>query len=303
MYDEWIANMPIDYLDREELQDLIFHLEQALYNHQQWHNSILRSLICKLPSDRHDISPDAHKECRFGQWYYETASDKLRQHPGFIALGEEHLRMHKITTKLLLTVHNGGTVASYDYDDFANSLEKMRLEIAVLQRELSDLLYNRDALTGALNRINMLPMLREQQALVKRNIQSCSIAMLDLDHFKTINDKYGHAAGDYVLAGVSRFIIENMRPYDKLFRIGGEEFLICFQNADTQLTLELVERLRIGISEIQLNVSERQLVNTTASFGIASIEARLSIEQSMEHADKALYKAKKRGRNNTQIWR
>ena len=105
-----------------QLQDIIFQLEQALYNHQQWYNSIIRSLICKLPSDRHDTIADAHKECRFGQWYYETSPEKLRQHPGFIALGEEHLRMHKITTKLLVTINNGGTVSSYDYDDFANAL-------------------------------------------------------------------------------------------------------------------------------------------------------------------------------------
>lgn len=294
--------MQIDSLDREELQDIIFQLEQSLYNHQQWYNSIIRSLICKLPSDRHDTSADAHKECRFGQWYYETSSEKLRQHPGFIALGEEHLHMHKITTKLLVTINNGGTVSSYDYDDFANSLEKMRLEISVLQRELNELLYNRDALTGAINRISMLQVLREQQALVKRKVQLCSIAMLDLDHFKTVNDQYGHTAGDYVLAGISRFIIENIRPYDKFFRIGGEEFLICFQNASTKLAFEMVERLRIGISEMQINVNENKFTNITASFGISSIESDSSVEQSIEYADKALYKAKNGGRNNTQIW-
>lgn len=294
--------MQIDSLDREELQDIIFQLEQALYHHQQWYNSVIRSLICKLPSDRHDTNADAHKECRFGQWYYETASEKLRHHPGFIALGEEHLHMHKITTKLLVTINNGGTVSPYDYDDFANALEKMRLEISVLQRELSELLYNRDALTGAINRISMLPVLREQQAFVKRNVQLCNIAMLDLDHFKAINDKYGHVAGDYVLAGISRFIIENIRPYDKFFRIGGEEFLICFQNASTELTFEMVERLRKGISEMQIHVNENQFINVTASFGISSIESERSVEQSIEYADKALYKAKEKGRNNTQIW-
>ncbi|MFA5959190.1 MAG: diguanylate cyclase [Tatlockia sp.] len=294
--------MQINFLDREELQGIIFQLEQSLYNHQQWYNSIIRSLICKLPSDRRDISADAHKDCRFGQWYYETASEKLRQNPGFIALGEEHHHMHTVTTRLLVTINNGGTVSTYDYDDFANALEKMRLEISVLQRELTELLYNRDALTGAINRISMLSVLREQQALVKRNVQLCSIAMLDIDHFKTINDQYGHTAGDYVLAGVSRYIIENIRPYDKFFRMGGEEFLICFQNASTKYAFEMVERLRTGISEMQLNVNENQRINITASFGISSIESDSPVEQSIEHADKALYKVKNAGKNNTQIW-
>ena len=294
--------MQINSLSREELQEIIFQLEQALYNHQQRYNSIIRSLICRLPSDRHDIDPHAHEECRFGQWYYEVASEKLRQNPGFIALGEEHRLLHQVTSKLLITINNGGTVSPYDYDNFANVLERMRLEISVLQREMGELIYNRDSLTGAINRISMLPMLREQQALVKRNVQACSIAMLDLDHFKKINDQYGHPAGDSVLASISRFIIENIRPYDKFFRIGGEEFLICFQNADPKLTFDMVERIRVGISKLRIHVNENQIIKVSASFGIASLEADASIEQSIEYADKALYKAKSEGRNNTKIW-
>lgn len=294
--------MQINFFEREELQDIIFQLEQALYNHQQWHNVIIRSLVCKLPSDKRDINADAHKECLFGQWYYETASEKLRQYPGFSALGEEHLHVHQVTTKLLVTINNGGTVSSYDYDDFANAIERMRLEISVLLRELGEQLYNHDALTGAFNRISLLPALREQQALVKRDVQLCSIVMFDLDYFKTINDQYGHSAGDCVLAGISRFVMENIRPYDKLFRVGGEEFLIFFQNTDIKLAFEIVERLRIGISEMQLNINENQFVNITASFGISSIDSDGSVEQSIERADNALYKAKNAGRNNTQVW-
>lgn len=292
----------MNIINREELQDIIFQLEQALYNHQQWHNSIIRSLVCRLPADRHDISADAHKECRFGQWFYETASEKLRQHKGFVALGEEHQKMHQLAAKLLISVNNGVSILPYDYDNFSNTLEKMRLELAVLQRELSELLYNRDALTGAINRMNMLPLLREQQELVKRHMQACSIAMLDLDHFKIINDQHGHTAGDCVLAGVSRFIIENIRPYDKFFRVGGEEFLICFQNANTEQARDMIERLRIGIAAMKIPISKNNELSITASFGIASIEADASIEQSIEQADKALYQAKTAGRNCIKTW-
>jgi diguanylate cyclase (GGDEF)-like protein len=296
--------MDVDSLNRTELQDCAFQLEQALYNHSQWYNLIIRSLICRLPADRHDLDANAHKECRFGQWYYGEGEvcEKLQKHPGFIALGQEHQQMHKLAAKLLLTITNGGVVSSYDYDAFANALEKVRLELSVFQRELNDLFYNRDALTGALNRIGMLPVLREQQELVKRKVQPCSIAMLDLDYFKKINDQFGHGAGDSVLAGVSRFILENLRPYDKFFRVGGEEFLICFQDADTKLAYELVKRLRAGISAIKINISKEKTTGITASFGIASIEPAISIEQSIENADQALYKAKREGRNTIQIW-
>ena len=138
--------MPITSLDHEELQNILFQLEQASYHHHQWYNLVIRSLVCKLPPDRHDLNSVAHKECRFGQWYYEIAPDNLHQHSGFIALGKEHKRMHALAAKLLGATNVGTNINPCDYDDFANSLERMRLELAVLQREISELLYNRDSL-------------------------------------------------------------------------------------------------------------------------------------------------------------
>lgn len=294
--------MQMDFLNREELQSILFQLEQALYNHQQWYNLIIRSLICRLPADKHDVSEDAHKECRFGQWYHNFSSDKLSQNPGFIALGIEHQQMHKLAAQLLLENNNGITINPKDYDHFANVLERMRLELSGLQKELSEYLYNHDALTGAINRISMLSVLREQHALVKRNVQSCCIAMLDLDHFKEINDTFGHVAGDSVLASVSRFIMANMRPYDKFFRVGGEEFLICLQNCDTSLCFEMIERLRKGIAELVVHSNENEPIKVTASFGITSIDSNISVEQCIERADEALYKAKHNNRNCTYVW-
>lgn len=294
--------MKADTFSREESQEIILQLEQALYNLTQWHASIVRSLVCQLPADRHDLRQDAHKECRFGQWYYEIASKKLREHAGFIALGEEHVKMHQEAAKLLTTVSHGGKVRPYDYDNFANALQRVQLEISSILRELHELLYSRDPLTGAINRVNMLPILWEQQALVKRNIECCSIAMLDLDHFKKINDKHGHAAGDHVLAWLSNFIIDHLRIYDKIFRVGGEEFLICLPNIDTKLAAEILDHLREKITSSKFNLADRVAIKINISVGISAIEADASIEQSIERADQALYQAKHEGRNCIRVW-
>ncbi|QMT59840.1 diguanylate cyclase [Legionella sp. PC997] len=294
--------MYFDSFSREELQDFIFQFEQALYNHHQWYNLIIRSLICRLPPDLHDMSTSAHKECQFGQWYYQTASKRLNQHPGFIALGEEHLQMHRAAATLLVAISKGNPVSPHDYDIFSNTMEKLHLEISAMQRELSELLYNRDPLTGSINRNNMLPILREQQELVNRQIQLCSLVMVDLDHFKEINDKYGLAAGDSVLASVCRFIMENMRPYDKIFRVGGDEFLLCYQNTNTDLALEITERIRIGISSLKINIDNLKTIHLTASFGISHLKTGITIEESIKNADQALYKAKKEGRNCVQVF-
>lgn len=216
--------MALEEVTRDELQGIIAQLKESLYNHQQWYGGLIRTLVCKLPPDKHDTDPQAHVECRFGQWYFGNKPEKLRSHPGFVAMGEEHQRMHHLARLLLLADDTGQTISPLDYDNFANSLERLRLEIYALERELEDSLYNRDSLTGAITRFGILPTLREQQELVKRHAQLCYIAMLDLDNFKAINDLHGHAAGDKVLAEAVRYLIKHLRPYDKVFRYGGEEF-------------------------------------------------------------------------------
>lgn len=285
----------------EELRGLLAPLEQSLYNHQQWFYSLIRTLICRLPADKHDISPRAHKECRFGQWYYNQASENLHSHPGFIAIGKEHQHMHQIAAQLLAT-NTIATIQPHDYDNFANVLERLRLEIFALKRELEDLLYNCDPLTNAINRVNMLPILREQQELAKRDVQSCCIAMMDLDHFKKVNDSYGHAAGDKVLAASVHYIIENIRPYDKVFRYGGEEFLICMQHTELLAGLDIIERLRNELSKTAINIENETMLYITASFGVTLLDPTVPVEQSIDRADKAMYLAKVNGRNRALIW-
>lgn len=294
--------MDFNFLEREVIQDALFQCEQALHNHQQWHNLIIRSLVCKLPPNEQDVDKNSYKKCLFGQWYYANKSKILKQHPSFIALGEEHKKMHQTAERLLTDNLNNVPIKPYEYDTFANSIERMHLEIADLQRELRELIYSRDPLTGAINRTNMLSLLREQQSLVQRNMQKCSIVMIDVDDFKEVNDKHGHTIGDSVLACIARHLIENVRPYDKVFRYGGEEFLLCLQSATVKSTFEMTERLRTGIELLKIKVSESESTNVTVSAGIASIEANQMIEQSIEHADQALYEAKNNGKNCVKIW-
>ncbi|MFI4956582.1 MAG: diguanylate cyclase [Gammaproteobacteria bacterium] len=294
--------MLLTYVSRDELQKSIDQLEQALYNHQQWYNALIRTLVCRLPGDAHDLNAEAHKACRFGQWYYGChIPEKLKEHPGFIAIGEEHLRMHQLCT-LLLTENAENTITPIDYDKFANALERMRLEILALKRELDETLYNHDPLTGAITRVSMLPILREHQELLKREGGNCVIAMMDLDHFKEINDHYGHVIGDQVLIAIVDYCLKNMRPYDKVFRYGGEEFLFFMQNTGLLEGVDNLQRLREGISGLKIDVGAPQPIQTTVSLGASLLDADIPIEESIDHADKALYLAKENGRNCVRFW-
>lgn len=211
--------------------------------------------------------------------------------------------MHEAATLLLVATSSGKAITPYDYDNFANTLERMRLEIFAMRHELEGLFYNRDPLTNAINRVDMLPILREQQELVKHKItQSCCLVMMDLDHFKNTNDQHGHLAGDKVLAASAHYIIENLRPYDKVFRYGGEEFLICMQNIDLKGALEILERIREGLAKLDINIGEEKPTHITASFGLTLLEPDTPIEQSIDRADKAAYAAKAANRNCVRTW-
>lgn len=294
--------MALNDVTRDELQSVIAQLKEALYNHQQWHGNLIRSLVCKQPGDKHDINPTAHTECRFGQWYYGKAPEKLRNHPGFISMGDEHQRMHHLARLLLIAADNGEPISTLDFDNFANALERLRLEIFALERELEDSLFNHDSLTGAITRFGILPTLREQQELVKRHAQLCYIAMIDLDNFKAVNDLHGHAAGDRVLAASVRYLIQHLRPYDKVFRYGGEEFLLCMPYTELASGSDRIRQLSEGLAALDIEIGEKEPVRITASFGLALLDPEIPVGASIDRADKALYAAKAAGRNCVRIW-
>lgn len=289
-------------LSREVLQGMLAQLEQALNSHQQWFTETMRSITCKLPGDQSDLSPEAHRACRFGQWYYSEVPEKFCNHPGFIALGNAHKLMHQLAAKLLMEAQSGNPIKSFDYDNFSNARERMRLEISALSRELENLLYNHDALTGAINRFGILPAFREQQTMVLRGVQACGIVMMDLDNFKKINDLRGHLAGDRVLTASVRYMTDHLRPYDKIFRYGGEEFLILMQHTELAVCHSLVKRLCEGLALLTIDFDDQEPIHITASFGATLLDPDVPVETSIDRADKAMYAAKAAGRNCVRIW-
>ena len=289
-------------LSKEELQDAMHQLDQAVYYHRRWLDDITRAIICRLPYDQRDVAEDAHRHCRFGQWCYDKPSHPLHDHPAFLAMVIEHRRMHQLGAELLLSSARDAPDVPKNYDSFTNALDRLNLEIDSLRRELEDMFYNRDALTGARNRLCMLTKLRELQQLVKRNVQECGVAIMDLDHFKAVNDTYGHPIGDKVLIASVRLVMQLVRPYDTVFRYGGEEFLLTLPNCDLQTAAAIVERIRNGFAEAFASDDRTKGILTTASFGVTLLDPLVSVEESIYRADTALLAAKRSGRNRTCTW-
>ena len=150
-----------------------------------------------------------------------------------------------------------------------------------------------DALTGLLNRYALNQILEQEIEYSVRLKKPFSVVLFDLDHFKRINDKYGHLEGDAVLVALSKLVRENIRKRDYIGRWGGEEFLLIMPDTPKDEANLIAERLREQIAENRLGETE----NVTASFGVAEYDLEKSLEETLKRVDDALYQAKESGRN------
>lgn len=291
------ANM----IPRHELQQIIIQLEQAIREHLQWHSTLIRALVCRLPTDKNNLQADGHNKCTFGQWVCTTAPKEINDYPGFVAIGKLHKKIHLLALQLLQEAATEN-ISPVNYDLFSNALEHLQLEIIALKGELESLLYNRDALTGAISQSGILPILREQQELIKRQNQNCCIAMVDLDHFSEINEQHGRYIGDKVLAAIAHYLIDNLRPYDRVFRFGGEEFLLCIPSTELAPGQKVVERLQKSLAAITIDAGQQESIRVTVSIGLALLDPHLPVEQCIEHSNHAMNAAKTAGRNCVKVW-
>ncbi len=154
----------------------------------------------------------------------------------------------------------------------------------------------RDPLTGAGNRVALDKTLQREIELTKRHGQQLSILMLDLDHFKLVNDEFGHSMGDKVLKEAVTCITGCIRQTDMCFRYGGEEFLVMLSNAEHAGALRIAERIRMSISSLAFS-NEKGRLQVTTSIGCATLTMEDSMDSLIQRADKALYQAKHNGRN------
>ncbi|NVK57049.1 MAG: diguanylate cyclase [Alteromonadaceae bacterium] len=177
-----------------------------------------------------------------------------------------------------------------------SELEQMNktLEEKVKQRTLElEMQANTDAVTGIASRYAIIERLQQCYSSFQRYRRMFSILMIDIDHFKQVNDNHGHQIGDDVLHELAQCIFNNIRGSDTVGRYGGEEFLVILPESDADKSFELAERIRAEIAQLRL----ANEIRVTASVGISTITEGTNCDILISQADKALYAAKKLGRN------
>ena len=156
-----------------------------------------------------------------------------------------------------------------------------------------------DPLTGLANRRELMNRFRAESARIERHGGVFSLLLADIDHFKQVNDTFGHPAGDQVLKRVADVLAKSTRAEDVCGRWGGEEFLLMLANTDEEAALSTAEKLRLTVAEL-VTVWEDRLIAVTLSFGVGSYRPGISLEDSITAVDKALYRAKANGRNRSE---
>ena len=160
------------------------------------------------------------------------------------------------------------------------------------------ILAEKDELTGLSNRRKVLADAVNIFADSVINRESCVFAIVDLDHFKKINDTFGHEAGDLVLSKVSTLMASVIRPQDKIGRYGGEEFIVILPNTTLSAAERIMENMRQSVEDMLIETEHGIVIPVTISIGLAPIESSVSrYEEILAQADKGLYEAKRSGRN------
>lgn len=285
----------------ENILDGISALERAISDQTKWFKIWHDKVVCH--HDIADFHMDGVADLPLGAWYLGDASRPFRDNPVYLDLGERLESVAQRVRDFLAETADGGPRPVDEYARFMTELMDLSTLVQHLQSDAWRGLTRMDPLTGVRNRHDMMAELDKERERARRTAMACSLAMVDLDHFKTINDAHGHVAGDRVLRRVSALFAEQLRPYDMVYRYGGEEFLLCLPNTNTKTAMGVLERLRTTIANTPMPVApDGTDVYVTASFGLAEVDTGADVATSIERADMALYDIKNAGRNAIGVW-
>jgi len=280
--------------------DLIKYYE----SHIVWMNDFANALLEK---DATKIPQINHHDCGFGKWLdSEEVHKYISDDEEYLRLYKNHRQLHQVGSQVLNLLK--GDIKDYHacltYVQRAENISKsLGNDLALVNNRFTIKMATKDPLTGVLNRSLLNDLFNKQYEIAVATQNSFVLAMCDLDHFKSVNDTYGHLFGDQVLKHFTKLLKEHLRVSDMIIRFGGEEFVLILPAMAFEEGWKILDNLRHTLQK-SIIIHEDYKISVTVSIGVIEInptianqECQNSVEACLKKADILLYEAKQNGRN------
>jgi diguanylate cyclase (GGDEF)-like protein len=290
--------MPETLFSPEELSELPLRLDQAMQAHLAWNQRLLRcALLGETPGDD-TLQPNAFQLCRFGRWFDELHDRLLKLEPECVhTLDTAHRHMHLAVRELCLAAIAGNHAEAHWFEAFESNQSTMVRELAFLKERFVRFGAQSDPLTGLPLRHGLADLFSLRQADAERSNGALFIVLIDADHFKKINDVFGHPVGDAALVHLADLLKSTLRSNDHLLRYGGEEFMMLLYGASETAAEHVAQRLLQLIRSKPMLLPDGDRLPMTISLGMCRVLSDDSLESAIRRADVALYRAKRNGRD------
>ncbi|WP_374473182.1 diguanylate cyclase [Arenimonas sp.] len=285
-----------DYAHRAAV--FIAELDAAVDVHLDWTRRVLRCALTHEPPGEQMLADDAHERCHFGQWLVAAGPElerlDARKAHQLVSL---HRRMHDAIRLICQDVHSGRPGNLEALATFESSQAGLVQRLATFKTRILADAVRLDPLTGLPLRYSLEGEFMMGQRAAHRGGTALFVAMFDIDHFKRVNDTFGHIVGDLALRHLADTLRRILRPNDRLYRYGGEEFLLLMLAEDDSEAEAAAGRFLDAVRASPVPVPGHGDLPLRVTIGLARVAEGDGLEISVERADQALYRGKQAGRD------
>lgn len=281
-----------------ETDTFIAELDTAVEAHMDWTRRILRCAVLHASPGEDVLAPLAHTLCRFGCWFmshrthFEALDPKATQRVETV-----HQAMHDAIRSICADILNGKPGQQDALETFEQTQAELLHLLAGFKTLILSSAMRHDPLTGLPLRYGIEHDFNLYQKDARRNHSQLYVVMIDIDHFKRINDDYGHPVGDMVLRHLAGTMKGNLRGNEPLYRFGGEEFLWLLQCKSVEEARQSAQRLVTTIRTTPVPIPDAPPIKLTVTLGLAQVGEQEELDSAVKRSDIALYEGKHAGRD------
>ncbi len=281
-----------------ETDAVIAELDAAVEAHMNWTRRVLRCVALRTPPGEDVLDPQAHTLCRFGNWFTAQRKEfEALDAQATIRAEAIHQVMHDAIRAICSKTLAGHPIEDANLDAYEQSQTELLNLIARFKTLILSSAVRHDPLTGLPLRYGIERDLALYQKDSQRNHSLLYVAMIDIDHFKRINDNYGHPVGDMVLRHLAGTMKSCLRGNEPLYRFGGEEFLWIMHCKSVDEAEHSADRLLTTIRTTPVPIPDHPAVTLTVTLGLARVGEQEDLSSVIKRADAALYEGKHSGRD------